>query len=151
MNRLVHLGLLLVSLAAAATGLLHAWLRFARRDEDPFEVEISALEPLAIHAHLFLVPVLLFLAGCSFALHVLPRLGAKEGRASGCAILILIPVLAFGGAALQIEDDESRRTLMGWVHGVAGVLWTLGLLAHARVARGSADASGEIEFQSPDA
>jgi uncharacterized membrane protein YidH (DUF202 family) len=125
------------SLAAAATGLAYAAMKYLLPRTDPFSAYGHPLQPHALKLHVLAVPVLIFVVGWVYGAHAQYQLrrGEPRGRASGRGILGLTLVLALSGYLVQAFADAAWRPAAAWVHGVSGVVFVTALAGHALAGR----------------
>lgn len=135
---LVHIGTLLVG----GTGLVYAFMLYWLEPADPYSVLHHPLQGAVQHGHVLAAPLFVFASGLIFREHVWRgfRLGARERRSSGLAMLAtLVPMIA-SGYLLQTASEPSWRRIWMILHLVASALWLAGYgghwLARWRSARG---------------
>jgi hypothetical protein len=128
--------------AAAATGLPLLWTRYVA--PVPEDLDPPPIDATAQHWHVLLVPLLVFLLGVLWPLHVLPALRARRAlRASGLALLALAAVMIASGYVAQVLLDEGWRRATGWIHALSSALWLVAFVLHvARAPRAPSPANG---------
>jgi len=126
----------LTTTVAALTGGLYAILAYLLEQEDPFQAYNHWLQPWALHAHIVGVPLLVFAVGWVFSAHVMARLrDTPSRRASGVTLIVFFAIMVLSGYLLQVMSSDLARTALSWIHGIAGVLWTLVFAGHAWTGR----------------
>lgn len=132
----MHLGTLLVG----GTGLLYAWMLYLLEPVDAFAVLHHPLQATVQHAHVLAAPLFVFAVGSIFRDHVWRgfRLGARERRRSGLAMLSTLAPMIASGYLLQTAGEEPWRRVWMIVHLAASGVWLAGYLGHwlARRRRG---------------
>ncbi len=119
---------------AAVTGLVYAAMRYLMTGTDPFSAYNHPLQPVALHAHVLVVPVLLFAIGWFWGRHVVPKLRSETvARRSGISLIALIAVMTVSGYGLQVADSPAWRLALAWSHGISGAGFAGLLGTHALV------------------
>lgn len=126
---LLHLGSLLVG----GTGLVYAWMRYFATPADPDAVVSHPWQPMVQHLHVLTAPLLVLAIGALFHSHAWTalRLGVRDGRASGLAMLVAALPMIASGYLLQTAVEPGWRRLWVGIHLVAAGLWIAGHLVHA--------------------
>ncbi|HSR51859.1 MAG TPA: hypothetical protein VLV83_13600 [Acidobacteriota bacterium] len=122
----------LLTLGVTATGVLYFWMKYLLESEDPFSIINHPWQNLMLHGHILFSPLLLFVFGVFFNSHVMRKLrnGQPQGRRSGLASLLVFPLMAISGYALQVVTQETVLQAALIVHLVSGGLFALVYLVH---------------------
>jgi len=128
----------LLVLTTGATGLAQAWMRYRMEPVDEFSAWNHPWQGTIEALHAFLGPVASLCLGVVLAAHAGARLKRPDtsdaARRGGIALVALVLVLVLSGSWLLGWPDPDSK-LVSWIHGVAGTLLVLGMVAHARSAR----------------
>lgn len=146
------------ALLAVVTGVGLGVVRYLGGVEGEFGPEPSPHLPAWQHAHVLVVPVLVFAIGLAVAGHARGLFERKRrpGFRSGLAVFALAVPLVFGGALIQVVTAAGVRAWAGWIHAGVGGVFALAWLVHwgkrltlRRSARAPA-ARGEPAFAVPE-
>jgi hypothetical protein len=131
MNPVERWSLRIGAFAAITTGVALGLVRYLGGREGEFGPEPSAALPFWQHAHVLVVPVLVFALGMAVAGHAkLFKARFERGGRSGLLLGVFAAPVVLGGAAIQIFTDAQLRAWMGWLHAAFGALFAALYCAH---------------------
>lgn len=132
MSRFERWALRVGALLAVTTGVGLGLVRYLGGVEGEFGPEPSPHLPAWQHAHVLVVPALVFAIGLAVAGHArgLFERKRKPGRRSGFAVFALAVPLVFGGELIQVLTDAGLRAWAGWIHAGLGGVFALAWLVH---------------------
>jgi len=133
------------------TGIGYGVLRYLLASTDEWGVAAHPLEPLALKLHVLAAPLLVFAVGLIAVRHILAHLqqDIRSGRRSGLTAVVTLVPMVVSGYAIQVVTGERWLVVLAWIHGVTGVVFALGAVAHFVVLR--ADASRREGAAAPPA
>ena len=131
----LHKALLwLLVLAALATGLCQAWMRYLLDPVDAFSAWNHPWQGMIESLHVFVAPMLTLVLGYTLAAHARVRWQSpsthKKRRRSGALVTGLLLVLILSGAWMTAWSYPEGKAI-AWIHGIAGSLFGLAFLGHA--------------------
>ena len=131
MTRLQRIAFLVIVLASAASAAGFVVLRYMVEPADEFSAYGHPAAPWLLDAHVLLATALTLVLGVLLGVHVLPSLsGERRARKTGILLLASAAILVASGPLLGCLSGELARVVCGWVHGLSGVVFTLGIPVH---------------------
>lgn len=120
------------SLAAGLTGVVYWWMDHMMAPLDEWAVINHPLQPWVLKAHIISAPLLVFAVGLITVDHIWKhfRSPATRARRSGAAAMWAVAPMVLSGYLVQAVTELRWLTVLGWLHVIAGLLFTLGLTAH---------------------
>jgi len=121
-------------LAAAATGLGQAWMRYLVDPVDDFSAWNHPWQGTTEALHAFLGPLTALGLGLVLAAHAKERVHlpstTRAAKLGGVVVSGLILALIISGSWLTAWPPLDGK-LLSWIHGIVGGLFVLGMAGHA--------------------
>lgn len=133
------------------TGIAYGYLKYFRQVHGEFGLEQHPWQGTLQHLHVLAGPLVVFALGVAIRGHASGML-RQRGRAgwwSGLTLALLSVPLVFGGYGIQVVVGEVSRTVLAWVHGVAGLLFVTGYLWHVFAFRRQGQAAARRNTPAP--
>jgi hypothetical protein len=114
------------------TGLVYGWMRYCMTSDGEFSVVNHPWQPHFLHAHIIVVPLLIFCLGHFWGRHIWANWTseASRGRRSGSSMLWVAVPMIISGYCIQVSVSEAWRN--GWIiiHVAVSLLWALAYVVH---------------------
>ncbi len=133
MRRSTYILQLVGNLMVGITGLVYAWMRHLLTPAEPWDLVSHPWQPHVQHLHVLAAPILVFAVGVVWSEHATPRLWRGWPRQNtSIGLLVAFVPMAASGYLLQVSTGELWRSIFGWLHLTAGLIWLLSFVAHLR-------------------
>jgi hypothetical protein len=131
-KRLERWGLRVGCLLAALTGVGNGALRYFGQRQGEFGLEPHPWQSPLQHAHVLLVPLLVFALGLAARGHVSGMLQhhVQRGRRSGLWLIAFSAPMVVTGYAVQVAVDAQLRLWLAWAHGISSALFVIVYVVH---------------------
>ena len=116
----------------AGSGVVLAVMIYLIKPTDQWSVVNHPWQPFVLHAHVLAAPLMVFVFGVLWAVHVQPRLqsGAPEGRRTGLIMSVTTPAMIASGYLVQVTVEPVWSAVWEVSHLVSSALWLLVLVVH---------------------
>lgn len=137
MTRFEKWSVLSTSFLTAATGLIYVWMKYFMEPTEPWAVINHPLQPWVLKAHILVAPLLVFALGFIAVRHIWRhfRTGVAYGRRTGLTAGLMLAPMVVTGYLIQAVTAEGWLLAIAIAHIATGLLYSLGLAAHAWIAR----------------
>ncbi len=122
----------LANVLVGGSGVVLAVMIYLMEPMDQWSVVNHPFQPFVLHTHVVSAPLMIFVFGVFWAVHVLPKLQLRtpEGRKSGIVLAVMTLPMVVSGYLLQVAVEPVWRTLWEVSHLVTSVLWLAAVGVH---------------------
>ena len=122
----------LANVLVGGSGVVLAVMVYLLKPVDQWSIVNHPWQPVVQHAHVLAAPLMVFVFGILWALHVQPKWQscAPEGRKTGLILAAMTPVMVVSGYLLQVSVDPAWRTVWEVGHLVSSAMWVVILAGH---------------------
>jgi len=116
----------------AGSGVVLAVMIYLMEPTDRWSVVNHPWQPFVQHAHVLAAPLMVFVIGVLWAVHVTEKwqAGGPEGRKAGIVLAVMTLPMIASGYLLQVAVEPLWRTLWEVSHLVTSALWLAVVAVH---------------------
>lgn len=120
------------NLLVSFVGIIYFIYKYFFKVQTDFGIRPNPATSFWLHFHIVTVPVIVFLVGYLYKLHIYPKLKRNNSKRkkSGIILIFLFILMTLSGYLLQLAFDINDS--IGIIHIIASFLWFFGYLWHFR-------------------
>ncbi len=120
------------NILVAGSGVALAVMIYLMEPTDQWSVVNHPWQPFVQHAHVLVAPLMVFVFGVLWAVHVQPKWQSREPeeRRTGLTVIVMAPAMVASGYLLQVAVEPVWRTVWEASHLVTSGLWLAAVAVH---------------------
>jgi len=122
----------LANILVGGSGVVLAVMVYLLKPVDQWSIVNHPMQPVVQHAHVLAAPLMVFVLGILWAVHVTAKwqAGGPEGRKTGMVLAVMTLPMIVSGYLFQVAVEPMWRTVWEVSHLTSSALWLVILAVH---------------------